>query len=129
MLSRFSKKVFFTMISSLTVATRVFCVFACVYVCVPACLFSFTVKVSLLTEENNKCNARDQVSDGMLRKYFCVKYLRRHVIDNHSRNVQASNCAKECQLNGTEPRTVKGNSYKLPKTNNTSAKRSYLSPH
>ena len=49
----------------------------------------------------------------MLRKYFCVKNLRRHVIDNYSRDLQASNCAKEFQLNRAEPREVKDNSYKL----------------
>ena len=64
----------------------------------------------LLTEQNNKCNARAQISDDMLRKRFCVKYLRHHVIDNHSKDLQASKCAKECQLNRTKPREVKGNS-------------------
>ena len=45
-------------------------------------------------KQNNKCNARDQASDVVLRKLLCVKYLRRHVIDNHSRDLQAGNCAK-----------------------------------
>ena len=53
----------------------------------------------LLTEENNKCNARNQVSDGML--------------DKHSKDLQASNCAKERQLIRAETQEVKGNSYKL----------------
>ena len=57
-----------------------------------------------------------QVSDGMLRKYFRVKYLCRHVIDNHSRNLQAGNCAKECQLNHAKPQEIKDNSYILSKT-------------
>ena len=43
---------------------------------------------------NHKCNARDQASDVMLRKWFCVKNLRRHAIDNHSRDLQASNWAR-----------------------------------
>ena len=43
---------------------------------------------------HNKCNARDQVSDVVLRKLLCVKYLCRHIIDNHSRDLQASNCAR-----------------------------------
>ena len=30
-------------------------------------------------KQNNKCNARDQASDVVLRKLLCVKYLRRHV--------------------------------------------------
>ena len=40
------------------------CVCVCMYVCVCACvyLFPFTVKL-LLTEQNNKCNARIQVSE------------------------------------------------------------------
>ena len=46
-------------------------------------------------KQNNKCNARDQASDFVLRKLLCVKYLRRQVIDNHSRDLQASNCARE----------------------------------
>ena len=54
-----------------------------------------------------------QVSDGMLRKYCCVKYLCCHVIENDNRNLKAGNCAKECQLNWAEPREVKDNSYKL----------------
>ena len=56
-----------------------------------------------------------QVSDGMLRKYFRVKCLCRHVIDNHSRNLQAGNCAKECQLNHAKPQEIKDNSYILSK--------------
>ena len=58
----------------------------CVGVCM--CLFPFTVK-TFLTEQNNKCNARVQVSDGMLTKSFCVKYLYRHVIENHNRDLEA----------------------------------------
>ena len=64
----------------------------------------------LLTEQNNKCNARDEASNSLLRKYFCVGLHYRHVIDNHRREFQASNCAKECQLNWAEPREVKQNS-------------------
>ena len=57
----------------------------------------------------SKCNVRDQVSDDMLRKYFCVKNLCRHVISDH----QAGNSAKVCQLKRQKPREVKDNSYKL----------------
>ena len=78
------------------------------------CLLPFTVK-AFLPEQNNKFNARVQFSDGMLGKYFCIKYLYRHVIDNYSRNLQAGNCAKECQLKRAKPREVKENSYKLSK--------------
>ena len=67
-----------------------------------------------------------QVSDGMLRKYFCVKYFGRIVIDNHSRNPQANICAKGYQLNWVEAREVKCNSYKLSKAHGKSAKDYYL---
>ena len=52
------------------------------------------VCVRVFISFHNKCNARDQVSDVVLRKLLCVKYLHRHVIDNHSRDLQASNCAR-----------------------------------
>ena len=45
-----------------------------------------------------------RVSDGILRKYFCVRCLCHHIIDNYNRDHQAGNCAKECQLNRTKPR-------------------------
>ena len=48
-------------------------VIVCVRVCVCVCVF-------LLTEQNNKFNARDPISGAMLEKIFCVKYLRRQVI-------------------------------------------------
>ena len=80
-----------------------------VLVCV--CVFFFiSPEKLLLTEQSNKCNARDQASDVVLTKCFCAKNLRRHVIDNHSRDLQPSNCTKEYQLNWEESREVKGNS-------------------
>ena len=48
----------------------------------------------LLTEQNSKCNARDQTSSVVLRKWFCVKYLCHYIIDNHSRDLPASYCAR-----------------------------------
>ena len=80
-----------------------------------ACVFVYFLSPHrlLLTEQINKCNIRVQVSDGMLTKYFCMKYLCCHVIDNHSREPQAGKCAKERQLNRAKPREVKSNSYKL----------------
>ena len=95
--------------------------------CVCVCSFPFTVKAS--PNRTKQLILEAQISDGMLRKFFCAKYLCLHVIDNHSRNLQASICAKECQLNREEPQEVKGNSYKLCKTNSKSAKHSYLPPH
>ena len=86
------------------------CVCVCVYVCVCVCI-SFHHKGFWLNKANVVPEA--QVSDGMLRKYFCVKCLCRHVIDNRSRNLQANNCAKECQLNPVEPQKTKYNSEKL----------------
>ena len=92
----------------------------CVCVCVCVCCVCMCVSVSflsphllLVTEQKNKCNARYQVSDGMLRKNFYVKDLCHHVMDNHSRDHQASNCEKECQLNRVEPREVKNSSEKI----------------
>ena len=63
-----------------------------------------------MTEQNNKCNARDHVSDVILRKYFCVKNLYSHVIDNHNKDLQTSNCTRQCQINRADPREVKDNS-------------------
>ena len=60
------------------------------YMCV---FISFHRKDFSWLKQNNKCDARDQVSDVVLRKLLCVKYLRLHVIDNHSRDLHASICA------------------------------------
>ena len=59
------------------------------------CVFiSFDCKGFYRLKQNNKCNARDQGSDNVLRKLLCVKYLRRHIIDNYSWDFQAGNCAR-----------------------------------
>ena len=79
-----SSFIYFFMVPSVCV-----CVCVCVYVCV--CISFYRKGFSWLKQ--NKCNARDQASDVILRKLLCVKYLRRHVIDNHSRDLQASNYA------------------------------------
>ena len=63
-----------------------------------------------MTEQNNKCNARDQASDIVLLKYICVKNLRRHVIDNYSSDLQTSKRSKQCQLNREKLREIKDNS-------------------
>ena len=44
------------------------CVSVCVCVCVCVCVYFLSPLRLLLTEQKNKCNARDQVSDVMLRK-------------------------------------------------------------
>ena len=62
-----------------------------------------------MTEQNNKCNARDQASDVVLLKYICVKNLRRHVIDNYSSDLQTSKRSKQCQLNREKLREIKDN--------------------
>ena len=67
----------------------------------------------LLTEQNKNCNATVQISDGMLRKHFCIKDLCLYFKNNRRKNLQADNCAKECQLNREKPGGVKDNSYKL----------------
>ena len=77
---------------------------------------------------NNKCNARDQASDVALRISLCVKYIHHHIIDNHSRDLQASNCARVSIKPGGATRS-KRQLLKLSKTNGKSAKHSYLSPH
>ena len=84
-------------------------VYVCVCVCVCVCVYFLPLWGLLLTEQNNKCNARDQVSDVVLRKLLCVKYLRHHVIDNQSRDLPASNCAR-ASIRRAEPREVKDNS-------------------
>ena len=68
-----------------------------------------------------------EVSDSMLWKYFCVKYICGLVKGNHRKNLQT--VKKECQLNRAKPPEVKDNSYKLSKTNDKSAKYSYLPPN
>ena len=45
----------------------------------------------------------------MLLKYFCIKDLCLRVKDNHRKNLQASNCAKECQLNWGKSRQIMTN--------------------
>ena len=60
-----------------------------------------------MKKKNNKPNARDQASDVVLRKLFCVKYSRRHVINNHIRDLQASNYARVLIKLGRAPRGVR----------------------
>ena len=71
------------------------CMCVCVCVCVCVCLFPSTVKASPERTKQYECNARVQVSDDMLRNLFCVKFLRRHIINNHSGDLGASNCSRE----------------------------------
>ena len=64
-------------------------------VCVCVCVFiSFHRKGFSWLKQNNKYNARDQASDVMLRKLLSVQYFHYHVIDNLSRDPQASNCVR-----------------------------------
>ena len=108
----------------------------CVCVCACVCVYflSPTELVELvellLTEQNNKCDARVQVRDGMVWNFFCIKDLCLRVKDNHRKNLQAGNSAKECKLNRAKPQEIKGNSCKLSKqTNGKSAKYSFLLLH
>ena len=72
------------------------CRLCCVCVCVCVCMFiSFHRRGCSLLKQNNKCNARDQTSDVVMRKLLCVKYLHGHVIDIHSRDCQASSYARK----------------------------------
>ena len=101
----------------------------CVCVCVRVCVCISFHRKDLLTEQDNKCNARNTVSHGMLRKYFCVKNLCCQIKDSHSSDLQVSNCAKYCQLNRAEPREVKENFTNFLETNSKKGKHSYLPPH
>ena len=47
----------------------------CMWVCVCVCVVCVCVCVCVLTEQSNKYKTRVQVSDVMLRKSFCIKYL------------------------------------------------------
>ena len=78
--------------------------------CVCVCVYFLSQYRLLLTEQNNKYNARDQAGDVVLWKYFCVKNLCRYVIGNHNRDSQTSNSSKVSQLNRAESREVKDNS-------------------
>ena len=79
----------------------------CVYICVCVCVFIyFNCKRIFLTEQNNNCDARVQVNDGMLRKYFCMK---------KAGTLKLATVQKSVQLNGAKPQAVKTNSYKLSK--------------
>ena len=69
-----------------------------------------------------------QASDVVLRKLFRVKNLRLHVIDNHSKDLLASDCARVLIKPGKAARS-KRQLLKHSKTNGKSAKHSYLLPH
>ena len=76
-----------------------------VYLC-----FSFFKRKSFSWQSKTiKCNTRVWVSDGMLRKFFCIKDLCLRVKETH---LQTGNCAKERKLNRVMPQELKGN-YKL----------------
>ena len=86
------------------------CLCACMRACVPVCVFiSFHRKGFSWLNKTLNVVPEVQVRDYMLRKYFCVKYFCRQIIDNHSRDLQANNCANDCQSNWAEPREVKNN--------------------
>ena len=85
------ENVFFTILPKLCV-----CVCVCVCVCACVCVFIFFHRKDFFwLNKTMNVMPEVQVSDGMLRKNFCVKYLCRHVKYNHSKNLKA----KECQLN------------------------------
>ena len=50
------------------------------------CVYLLSPRMLFLTKQNNNCNARVPVSDGLLRKYFCIKDLCLHFKDNHRKN-------------------------------------------
>ena len=61
----------------------------------------------------------------MLWKYFYIKNLWLHAKEVYEKNLQACNCAKECQLNGVNSREVKDGSCKLSEKSNVK-KRNFL---
>ena len=64
----------------------------------------------------------------MLRKLLCVKYIHRHVIDDHSRDPQVSNCAGVSIETGGAKRS-KRQLVRLSKLNDKSLKHTYLPPN
>ena len=108
------------------------CMYVCVYLLSP---------YRLLLTKQNKCNARDQASNVVLRKWLCVKYLHRHVIDNQIRDLEACNCARVSIKPGRgtsnskskrqllKLKKVKDNFKNFLKTNCKSEKHNYLTPH
>ena len=90
------------------------CVSVCIYVCVCVCVCVYFIPLQrhLLTEQNKRWNARDQASYVVLTKSLCVKHLRCHVIENHSRNLQASSLAR---LSIKPSRATRNKLVKLPK--------------
>ena len=82
---------------------------------VRVCVFCFHRKSLSWLDKTINIMSEFKVTDGMLRKYFYIKYLCRNVIYNHSRNLQADKCAKEWQLNQAKLQEIKDNSYKLSK--------------
>ena len=97
------------------------CVCVCVFVCVCVCVRA-RARVSVcvviyfhrkgFSWRNKTINVMPEIRPAMLcwANISCVKNLCRHVIDNHNRDLQVSNCAKDCRLNRAEPREVKDNS-------------------
>lgn len=68
--------------------------------------------------KQNKYNARVQVNDVMLCKYFCIKDLCLHVKVIRRKNLQASNFVKEGKAKPGKATKNKKNSYKLSQKNN-----------
>ena len=87
----------------LVVLVRV-CVYACSCVCLCMCVYIYICVFISFRCKGFRLNK-------MFSEFFCGKYLCHHDIDNHSRNLEAGNCAKECQSNRAKPREGKDNSY------------------
>ena len=73
---------------------------ACTFACM--CVFFHRKGFSWLNKRK-ECNARVQVSDGILWKCFRIKDLCLCVKENYKNNLQASNCAKMCEANLVRP--------------------------
>ena len=98
----------------------------CVFVCVRVCISVHRKDFSWLSRTMDVL-PDIQASDVVLRKLFRVKNLCLHIIDNHSRDLLASNCARVSIKPGRAARSER-QLLKLSKTNGKIAKHSYLPP-
>ena len=80
------------------------CVRICVFISFLCKGFSWLSKINVMFRSAMLCWGNK----------FYAKYLCSHVIDNHSRDLQASCYIKECQLNRAKLREVKDNSFTKP---------------
>ena len=102
------------------------CVCVCVYVCVFVFVFFHCKGFSWL---NKAINVMREIRPVMLRwGNISVSRTFAAIIEYHSRESQASNCAKKVLIKSGRAMRSKGKILKLSKTNTKSTKQSYLPP-